>query len=157
MSKDLIDIDYTLETPIQVSNGGDLDNCFILTLVSPVKKFIRKTYKLQQYFMQAQVQQAELFAGIASKREAIEKDGDEDEHELDQNDVMQMLLSSNVDIDHMLSEFERLVLLGAVVIDDKKLNPIQWGKITDKDKEGLMTKYVAFFISTLALQSFRKS
>ena len=151
------DQEFTLTAPIKVSNDGNLDDCFIITLVSPVKKFIRKTYKLQQYFMKAQVQQAELFSKFIEERENDDdkEDDDKEEVKITSNQVMQMLLSSDVDIEAVVDEFERLALLGAVTINGIKPNPIQWGAISDDDKEGLMTKYLSFFISTLAMKSFQ--
>ncbi|MDH3325175.1 MAG: hypothetical protein OEM38_00495 [Gammaproteobacteria bacterium] len=150
------DQDVYLESPIKVSNGGDLDDCMVVTLMCPKKKFIRKTYKLQQLFTTAQVQQAELYASIIESREKDdETDDDKEDEKVTHTQIMQMLLSSRVNMEEVFDEFERLALLGAVMVNDKKINVLQWDAITDEDKEGLMAKYMAFFISTLALRSFK--
>ena len=149
------DQDITLEAPIKVHNDGSLDDCFIITLVAPKKKFIRKTYKLQQYFMKAQVQQAELFSKfIEDRKDESPKNDDDDEIKLTSEQIMQMFLSSDIDIDAVLTEFERVSLLGAIQINDKKLTALQWDEIDEDEKEGLMTKYFSFFISPLVMKSF---
>ena len=65
-----------------------------------------------------------------------------------------MFLSSDIDIDAVLTEFERVSLLGAIQINDKKLTALQWDEIDEDEKEGLMTKYFSFFISPLVMKSF---
>jgi uncharacterized protein with ParB-like and HNH nuclease domain len=148
--------DHTLISPIKRTAEGKLEDVHIVTLIDPVKKFIQKTYKLQQYFKQAQVQQVTLYAGMVlaqSRIKANEEKEEAKEVDLKPGEVMEMLLCSNLDIDDVFSEFERLAMLGAIMIDENKINKKQWDDLEHEDKEALMTKYIAFFISILVQRS----
>jgi hypothetical protein len=154
------DYNHTLTEKIQVSSNGGKQDVHIVTLVCPVKKFIRKTYQLQQWVKQAQVHQLELIAsavkirdGLNIKPEPKKEDDDKPDDKPDvmsADEMMNMLLSSKVDIEKVSDEFERLALLGAVQIDGENIKQKNWDDLAFEDQEGLMLEYMAFFISILA-------
>lgn len=152
------DQDHALKTPIKISDGkGGECEVYAITLVAPVKKFIRKTYNLQQYFKQAHVQQVSLYAKIASLAGNFQRPEDKAESEdegMSPTDIMETFKSSEVDIEKVMDEFERIALLGALKIDDENLKKKHWDDLDFEDQEALFAKYMSFFIEPLAQMSY---
>lgn len=155
------DITHALSKPIKAADGGGgYMDVAIVTLVCPVKKFIKKTYTLQQRVKEAHVQQLEMYASINDIREKLKIESAVDEPEKTAKEkkeeeanewkaMLETLKSSKVNIEEVFDEFERLALLGAVKIDGEIIKEKNWNDLEYEDQEALMAKYLHFFINTL--------
>lgn len=152
-------ISFKLENPIQRSVNGLLEDVYLLELVGPSKKVLRKTYRLQQIVTKALIESQAVFQKIAGdKKDLAEEEGTTGAgKEMDPKTLMSMLLASEQDIEVCLKEFEKLALLGCVFVDELKLNKRQLDEIDDLELEAMMSSYLANFILPLVMKALEQS
>lgn len=136
-------VDFLLSSPITRHNAGEVEDVLILTMVCPTKAQVRKSYKLQQLFTAA------LTSGATGQTidtaEAV--DAAPTTHEpMSGESVMGILLRSDVDIEEVMRQFERLALSGCVTVCDKPINVSQWSKIDEHDAERMAAEFIGNFI-----------
>lgn len=141
--------EFLLKDPIQVAVEGDLQDVQVIDLVAPAKKVLRKTHKLRQYLARAFI--------VAQQILPEDKAGAEDDSELDGGAIKAILLTGDADVEACLDELDKLALSGCVEVNEAPINKIQWGKVSEEDKEDILAEYLVNFILPLVMKTLTGS
>jgi hypothetical protein len=82
-----------------------------------------------------------------------DKSGTEDDGELDAGAIKAVLLTGDADVEACLDEFDKLALSGCVEVNESPINKIQWGNVSEEDKEDILAEYLVNFILPLVMKT----
>ena len=137
---------FLLEDEIQYSKDGEFVKTKKLLLIAPSNKQRRDVIRLQQSFMQAIKSSMNSFSDSKAKKTT----GNET---LKGDEIIAMLLMSEIDICAMLDSFRDLLLSGSCLLDGKvDFKEIHFDEISINDSQKLMGEFIANFLLPSVIQ-----
>jgi hypothetical protein len=152
--------EYVLSSPIQFAMQGQMQDTNILTIVSPPVVNMRiKSFELSQMIHLATMQSATVTktmqkhgvfdtdddTKLLEEKKKEEKKKEETPEELSQG-IRFTLLNSELNLEKAIDKFKELALAGCVLINNDKINFLQWDSIPESDKMEIFFQFIGVFI-----------
>ena len=150
MSKVKNQIVFTLSEPLEYHAAGQLAYATEIILKAPSNKQRHDAAKLKQGFFRA-------LKSMADGRGDVKTQADEAPQSdlMDGDEIMSVIMMSNVDLCEYQESFRNLLLNDACFVDNVKMTAPMFDKLTDADTEKMMGEYVANFLLASHLQKMK--
>lgn len=145
--------DFVLTQPIQAAKDGSMIDVNSIEIICPSRKLLKKSLKLQQLIITALMQCNSLLQGIVSSKDEEDQEDQEDQEETDEDRIKlvnTVLYSSEIDVERVYSEVERLFVSGCCMVENTTINSLQLEQLSDDDLDSLIGEFLGKFIYPIA-------
>jgi hypothetical protein len=149
------DFNYELYSPIgyKAQNVGQLVDIQTVKLVSPLVKLCIMNKGLSQMVMRAYLETIPLFQQMKRDSDVEEKKSEDDvaeqrafNPEALAREVEVPIMASKMNFSLAMEKFKELAMAGCVLVEETKINFIQWGQISEPDLVEMFYQFVGVFI-----------
>lgn len=145
------EFDVTLEEPIVTHIGGEETEVCSILIKSPSTKQRKHAFTLKQEFMRAMMQQQESLSDEA-KKAAEEKAKKEKDADISSQEIIFMVMASDVDFDKFNETFRHLITSGCAEISGDKFTTFHYDQLSLDDAENILGEYMKHFLVASLLQ-----
>lgn len=145
---------FTLSTPLSYHEKGQLATTSELLLKAPSSKQRNESAKLKQGFFRALKDMESVTNGKTDvEKEAVKERMAAQEEEIGADEILSIIMMSNVDLGSYQESFRTLLLNDACMVGGStKLTAPMFDNLSDADTERLLGEYLANFLLASHIQ-----